>query len=85
MVQSNDPGRVNREKGYRVVNWLDYSIAIWDVNGIHLSSGCGRSQQPPLLELRLILVVNRAAVCSLWWAKVQAGALHWPLFFQLRG
>ena len=41
------------------VNWLDYSTAIWDVDGIHLGSGCGHSQQPPLLALRLILVVNQ--------------------------
>ena len=61
MVQSNDPGRVNRGKGYRVVNWLDCSTAIWDVDGIHSGSSCGRSQQPPFLALRLILVVNRAA------------------------
>ena len=61
MVQSNNRGRVNRATGYRVVNWLDCSVAIWDVNGVHLGSGCDRSQQPPLLTLRLILIVNRAA------------------------
>ena len=60
MVRSNDPGRVNRGKQYRAVNWLDCSAAIWDVDNIHPSSGCGCSQQPPLLALRLILVVNRA-------------------------
>ena len=61
MVCSNDLGRVNRGKGYRVVNWLDCSAAIWDVDCIHLSSGCGRSQQPPLLALRPICVDSRAA------------------------
>ena len=61
MVRCNDPGRVNRGKGYRVVNRLDFSTAIWDVDGIHPGSGCGRLQQPPLLALKLILVVNRAA------------------------
>ena len=54
-------GRVNREKGYRVINWMDCSTAIWDVDGVQLGSGYGRSQQHPLLALRLILVVNRAA------------------------
>ena len=49
MVRSNDPGRVNRGKGYRVVNWLDCFDAIWDVDDIHSGSGCGCSQQPPLL------------------------------------
>ena len=61
MVRSNDLGLVNRGKGYRIVNWLDCSTAIWDVDGIHLGSCCGSSQQPPLLALRLILVVNRAS------------------------
>ena len=61
MVQCNDPGRVNKGKGYRAVNRLDCSTAIWDVDGIHPGLGCGRSQQPPLLALRLILVFNRAA------------------------
>ena len=42
MVRCNDPGRVNRGKGYRVVNRLDFSTAIWDVDGIHPGSGCGR-------------------------------------------
>ena len=31
------------------------------MNGVHLGSGYGRSQQPPLLTFRLILVINRAA------------------------
>ena len=60
MVRSNDPRRVNRGKGYRAINWLDYFAAIWDMDGVHPGSGCGRFQQPPLLALRLILVVNRA-------------------------
>ena len=33
----------------------------WDVDGVHPGLGYGRSQQPPLLVLRLILIVNRAA------------------------
>ena len=44
MVQINDPGWVNMGKGYRAVNWLDCSIAIWDVDGVHSGSGYGRSQ-----------------------------------------
>ena len=51
MVQSNDPGRVNRGKGYRAVNWLDYSAAIWDVDGIH--SGLGVAARNSLLFWRL--------------------------------
>ena len=45
-----------------VVNWLDCFVAIWDVDGIHQGLGCGRLQQPSLLVLRLILVVNWAAL-----------------------
>ena len=61
MVRSNDPGRVNKGKGYRSVNWLDRYVAIWDVDGVHPGLSCGRLQQPLLLALRLILIVNRAA------------------------
>ena len=53
-------GRVNRGKGYRAVNWLNCSVVVWDVDGVHLGPGCGCLQQPPLLALRLILIVNRA-------------------------
>ena len=58
---SNDLKRVNREKGYRAVDRLDCSTAVWDVDGVYsgLDSGC--TQQPFLLSLRLILIVNRAA------------------------
>ena len=31
------------------------------MDGIHSGSGCGCSQKPPLLVLRLILAINRAA------------------------
>ena len=59
-MRSNNLGQVNRGKGYRAINWLDCPAAIWDVDGIHPGSGCGHSQQPSLLALRLILVVNQA-------------------------
>ena len=61
VVRSNDPGRVNKGRGYRAVNQLDCFAAIWDMDGVHPGPGCGRSQQPPLLALRLILIFNRAA------------------------
>ena len=61
MVRSNDLGRVNKGKGYRAINWLDYSAAIWDVDGIHSGLGCSRLQKPHFLAIRLILVVKRAA------------------------
>ena len=61
MVWSNDPGQVNRGKGYKVVNWLDCPDAIWDVDGAYPGPNCGYTQQHLLLVLRLILIVNRAA------------------------
>ena len=60
VVWSNDPRWVNRGKGYRVVDWLDCFAAIWDMDGFHPGSGCGRSQHPSPLELILILVFNQA-------------------------
>ena len=61
MVWSNDPGQVNKGKGYKVVNWLDWPAAIWDVDGAYPGLDCGYTQQPLLLVLRLILIFNRAA------------------------
>ena len=59
-MRSNDPGRVYRGKGFRAVDQLDCSVAIWDVDGVYPSPDCGCTQQPLLLALRLILIVSRA-------------------------
>ena len=59
VVGSNDPGRVNRRKGYRVVNWLDFPAVVWDVDVVYTGPDCGYKQQPLLLVLRLIPIVNR--------------------------
>ena len=61
MWWSNDPGRVYRGKGYRAVNRVDCSIAIWDVDGVYPGSNRGCTQQPLLLVLRLILIISWAA------------------------
>ena len=58
---SNDPGRVNKGKGYKAVNWLDCSAAVWGVDGFYSSPEGGCEQQPLHLALRLILIVSRAA------------------------
>ena len=63
MVWSNDPGRVNRGKGYRVVDQLDCSTAIWGMDGVYPGSDGGCAQQPLLLALKLILIISRAAQC----------------------
>ena len=60
MVWSNDLGRVNKGKGYRVVNRLDCSAAVWGMDGVYLGPDDGCAQQPLLLVLRLILIVSRA-------------------------
>ena len=54
-------GRVNRGKGYGAVNRLNCFATVWDIDGIHPSSGCGCSQEPSFLALGLILIVNRVA------------------------
>ena len=67
MVWSNDPGRVNMGKGYRVVNRLGCPATVWGVDGVYPSPDGGCTQQPLLLALRLILIISRAAqyvVCS---------------------
>ena len=61
VVRSNDPGQVNRGKGYRVVNWLDYLAVVWDMDGVYTGPDCGCTQQPLLLAVRLILIDSRAA------------------------
>ena len=41
MVRSNDLGRVYRGEGYRVVDRLDCSVAVWDVDGVYPGQDCG--------------------------------------------
>ena len=61
MVWSNDPGRVNGGKGYGVVDRLDCSTAVWGMDRVYPGLDGGCVQQPLLLVLKLILIVNRAA------------------------
>ena len=61
MVWNNDPGLVNRGKGYRVIDRLDYSTVVWGVDGVYPGPDGGCAQQPLLLPFRLILIVSRAA------------------------
>ena len=60
MVWSNDPGHVNRGKGYRVVNWLDCPTAFWGVDVVYPIPDGDFSQQPLLLALRPLLIVSQA-------------------------
>ena len=48
-------------KGYRVIDRLDCSAAVWDVDGVYPGLDCGSTQHSPLLALRLILIVSRVA------------------------
>ena len=61
MVWSNDPGQVNRGKGYKTVDRLDCSTAVWGVDGVYLGPDCGYKQHSPPLTLRQILIVSRSA------------------------
>ena len=61
LVWSNDPGRVYRGKGYRVVDRLDCFVVVWDMDGVYPGPDCGCKQQPLLLALRLILIVDQGA------------------------
>ena len=56
-MQCNDPGRVNKGKGSRVVNWLDCSTAIWDVDGDSCHSRC--------IGINKIYILNPTAVAKL--------------------
>ena len=86
MVWSNDPGRVNRGKGYRVVNRLDCPATIWGVDGVYPGTDGGCAQQPLLLVLRLILIVSRAAQYVVYsGARFRRELLRWLLFFRPQG
>ena len=61
MVWSNDRGRVNRRKGYKIVDLLDCSAAVWGMDGVYPGPDGDCVQQSLLLTLRLILVVSRVA------------------------
>ena len=61
MVWSNDPGQINKGKGYRTVDRLDYFADVWGMDGVYLGPYGACVQQPFLLALRLILIVNRTA------------------------
>ena len=61
MVWSNDPRWVNMGKGYRAIDRLDCSAAVWDVDGVYPSPDCGYTEHSPLLALRLILIVSQVA------------------------
>ena len=61
VLWSYDPRRVNMGKGYKAVDRLDCSTAVWDMDGVYPGPDCGCTQQPLLLALRLILIVSRFA------------------------
>ena len=60
MVWNNDPGRVNRGKGYGVVDRLDHSIADSSMDRVYPGQDSDCLQHALLLALRLILIVSRA-------------------------
>ena len=60
LMRGNDPGRVNRRKGYRVVNRLNCCDVLSGPDGVHPSSdrGCPKHFSP--LLVRLILAIDRS-------------------------
>ena len=56
MVWGDNPGWVNRRKGYGAVNRLYCFVVIRGTYGVHPSSNCGCSQQHFPLTTGLILV-----------------------------
>ena len=66
MIRGDDLGRVHKGKGYGAVNRLKCPATILGMDGIHPGSSGGFSKQLPLLELRLILVISRAAQCVVY-------------------
>ena len=60
VMRDNDPGRVNRGKGYRAVNQLNCCDVLSGANGVHLGSNQGRSEHFSPLLFGLILAIDRS-------------------------
>ena len=57
VMRGNDPSRVNRGKGYKVINWLNCCDVLSGVDGVHPSSDRGRLEHFSPLLFRLILTI----------------------------
>ena len=60
VMRGNDQGRVNRGKGYRVVNRLNYCDVLSGVDGVHPSFDRGRLEHFSPLLFGLILAIGRS-------------------------
>ena len=61
IVGHNNPDRVDRRKRYEAIYWLGFFMFAFRVDSIYPDLNYGGFQEPPLLVLRLILVVRWAA------------------------
>ena len=59
-MRGNDPGRVNRGKGYRAVNRLSCSGVLPGANGVYPGSDRSRSEHFSPLLFILILAIGRS-------------------------
>ena len=58
VMRGNDPGRVNKGKGYRAVNRLNCGDVLSSANGVHLGSDRGRPKHFSPLLFGLILAIG---------------------------
>ena len=60
VMRGNDPGRVNRGKGYRAVNQLNCCDVLSGANGVHPGFDRGRSEHFSPLFFELILAIGQS-------------------------
>ena len=60
VMRGNDPGRVNRGKGYRAVNRLNYCDVLSGVDGVHPGFDRGRPEHFSPMLFGLILDIGRS-------------------------
>ena len=60
VMRGNDPGRVNRGKGYRVIDRLNFCDVLSGADGVHCGSDRGRQELFSPLLFGLILVIDRS-------------------------
>ena len=60
VMRGNDPGRVNRGKGYKAVNWLNCCDVLSGADGVYLGSDRGRWEHFSSLLFGLILAIGRS-------------------------
>ena len=60
VMRGNDPGKVNRGKEYKAINWLNCYDVLSGANGVHLGSYRGHLEHFSPLLFGLILAIDRS-------------------------